>query len=73
MRRDSDKYSAPVRVGQAHVPATLFGKLAETFESYVAPGQLVQVIGRLDAFEKQGKNGKAWLTLMQAICIERRR
>ena len=48
---------------QARVPATLFGKLAEMFESYVAPGQLVQVIGRLDAFEKQGKDGKAWLTL----------
>jgi single-stranded DNA-binding protein len=45
------------------VPATLFGKLAETFEAYVEPGHLVQLAGRLDGFERKAKGGGAWLTL----------
>ena len=45
------------------VPATLFGKVAETFESYVEIGHLVQLIGRLDGYERKSKSGDPWLTL----------
>jgi len=44
------------------VPATLFGKTAETFEKYVEPGHLVQLVGRLDGFERKSSNGATWLT-----------
>jgi single-stranded DNA-binding protein len=43
--------------------ATLFGKLAETFEKYVELGHLVQLVGRLDGFERKAKGGGSWLTL----------
>jgi single-stranded DNA-binding protein len=45
------------------VPATLFGKVAETFESYVEIGHLVQLIGRLDGYERKSKSGDPRLTL----------
>jgi single-stranded DNA-binding protein len=45
------------------VPATLFGKVAETSESYVEIGHLVQLIGCLDGYERKSKSGDPWLTL----------
>jgi single-stranded DNA-binding protein len=45
------------------VPATLFGKTAELFETYVEPGHLVQLVGRLDGYERKSKTGDPWLTL----------
>jgi single-stranded DNA-binding protein len=59
-RRGADGAGEEVKT---NVPATLFGKTAELFESYVEPGHLVQLIGRLDGFEKKGKDGASWLTL----------
>jgi single-stranded DNA-binding protein len=48
----------------SRVPITLFGKTATIFEQYVSPGDLVQVLGRLDGFERPAKSGAGtWLTL----------
>jgi single-stranded DNA-binding protein len=46
------------------LPVTIFGKLASTFAQYVDVGHLVQVVGRLDGYERPGKSGAgSWLTL----------
>jgi single-stranded DNA-binding protein len=46
------------------LPVTIFGKLATTFAQYVDIGHLVQVVGRLDGYERPGKSGAgSWLTL----------
>jgi len=45
------------------VPATLFGKSAELFQTYVEPGHLVQLVGRLEGYERKSRSGDSWLTL----------
>jgi single-stranded DNA-binding protein len=45
------------------VPCTLFGKQAETFEKYVEIGHFVQLVGRLDGYERKSQTtGEKWLT-----------
>jgi single-stranded DNA-binding protein len=45
------------------VPAILFSKIAKTLEKYVEVGHLVQLVGRLDGYERTSSSGDSWLTL----------
>jgi single-strand DNA-binding protein len=45
------------------LPVTIFGKIAETFLSYVCPGDMVHLAGRLDSNEWKADDGKKRLSL----------